>query len=80
MSPTANQLIETALTLPDDERAQLADRLWESLDGETQEEVAAAWSAEISRRLEMIHRGEGHWVSGEELNRRLEAKHGPLLD
>jgi putative addiction module component (TIGR02574 family) len=80
MSPTANQLFESALALSDDDRAELADRLWRSIDGDTQEEVADAWAMEIKRRLTMIERGEGHWVSEEELNRRLDAKYGPLLD
>lgn len=80
MSPTGNQLFETALTLSDDERAELADRLWRSVDGDTQEEIAEAWAAEVKRRIDMIERGEGHWVSEEEVNRRLDAKYGPLLD
>jgi putative addiction module component (TIGR02574 family) len=80
MSPTGNQLLESALTLSDDERAELADRLWESLDGDTQDEIAEAWAAEIQRRMAMSARGEGHWISEDEVNRRLDAKYGPLLD
>jgi len=79
MSP-ADQLFASAMTLSENERARLADRLWESLDGDTQEEITDAWSAEIKQRLEMIERGEGQWVSEDELNRRLDAKYGPLLD
>ena len=56
------------------ERADLADRLWRSIDGDTQEEVAASWAAEIKRRVEAADRGEGQWLTEEEVNRRLEAK------
>ena len=80
MSPTANKLFESALGLSEDERAELADRIWRSIDGDTQQEVAEAWAAEIKRRIEAADRGEGHWVSQEELDERLEAKYGPLQD
>jgi putative addiction module component (TIGR02574 family) len=80
MSPAANQLFKSALGLSEDDRAELADQLWRSIDEDTQEEVAEAWAVEIKRRLEMIDRGEGHWVSEEELNRRLDAKYGRLPD
>ena len=80
MSPTANKLFESALGLSGDERAELADRIWRSIDGDTQQEVAEAWAAEIKRRIEAADRGEGHWVSQEELDQRLEAKYGPLQD
>jgi putative addiction module component (TIGR02574 family) len=80
MSPTANKIFESALGLSEDERAELADRIWRSIDGDTQQEVAEAWGAEIKRRIEAADRGEGHWVSQEELDERLEAKYGPLQD
>jgi len=80
MSPVANQLFESALHLSDDERAELADRIWRRIDGDTQEEIAAAWAAEIKRRIEASDRGEGHWLTEEEVNQRLEAKYGPLQD
>jgi putative addiction module component (TIGR02574 family) len=75
MSPVANQLFESALHLPDDERAELADRIWRSIDGDTQEEVAEAWATEIKRRIESSDRGEVTFLSHEEVWHRLEAKY-----
>jgi putative addiction module component (TIGR02574 family) len=80
MSHAAEQLFESALGLSENERAELADRLWRSIDGDTQEEVAAAWAAEIKRRIEAADRGEGQWLTEEEVNKRLDAKYGPLQD
>jgi putative addiction module component (TIGR02574 family) len=80
MSPTSNQLYESALSLSNDERARLADRLWESLDGDTREEVAEAWAAEISRRIAAADRGEVKFLSHEEVWQRLEAKNGNSSD
>jgi putative addiction module component (TIGR02574 family) len=78
MSPTFNQLYTTALGLPQEDRAALADLLWESLDQEKQQTVAEAWAAEVQRRMEMSRRGQGAWLSEEEVNRRMDAKYGPL--
>ena len=80
MSQTAEQLFESALGLSNDERAELADRLWRSIDGDTREEVAASWAAEIKRRIEAADRGAGQWLTEEEVNSRLDAKYGPLQD
>jgi putative addiction module component (TIGR02574 family) len=79
MSPTAHQLYETALTLPDDEREELATRLLDSLNG-SPEDVAAAWDAEIKRRVEAAQRGEGTFLSHDEVWQRLDAKYGKLAD
>lgn len=61
-------IIEQALQLPYKERAQLAERLWESLhppaEDLTEEEYRQAWAAEIERRLAEADRGEfaeGDW-------------------
>ena len=50
-------LHEEALKLPLDQRADLAAALLKSLDGEPEEEVEAAWAAEIERRLHDIRGG-----------------------
>jgi putative addiction module component (TIGR02574 family) len=48
---SAKKIREEALRLPLTARARLAGDLLESLDGEDQGEVDAAWAAEIERRL-----------------------------
>ena len=81
MSQTAIQLCKAVLALPRNERATLAAILSDSLDEDDDPaEVAAAWKAEIKRRVEAADRGEGHWLTEEEVNQRLEAKYGPLQD
>jgi putative addiction module component (TIGR02574 family) len=58
MEPTAKQLLDTALHLPDAERAELAAKLIESLDTQVDDDLDAAWGAEIKHRLEELDGGE----------------------
>ena len=51
-------ILKTALDLPDTERAELALRLVESLDGEPAADVEAAWASEVTQRVEALRRGE----------------------
>lgn len=65
-------LRSTALALPPHERAALAAELLESLDNvENEQDVAAAWDAEIERRIVQIERGEVETISAEQVMRRL---------
>jgi putative addiction module component (TIGR02574 family) len=50
MSKRVRKILEDALTLALKERAQLAAELLASIDGEPDDEVEAAWAAEIERR------------------------------
>lgn len=49
--------MKAALSLPPDDRAQLADQLLASLGGENQEEIDAAWAEEAERRMKEIREG-----------------------
>ena len=51
MTTPAHRLYDSALQLPDSERAELAAWLIESLDPEVDDDVDAAWDAEIKRRI-----------------------------
>jgi len=57
MNTTAKQLYDSALHLPDSERAELAAWLIESLDPEVDREVDKAWDAEIKRRIDELDSG-----------------------
>jgi putative addiction module component (TIGR02574 family) len=46
-----------ALALTPRERAAIVVQLLESLDGDTQTDVSAAWDAEIKRRVDQIRNG-----------------------
>jgi putative addiction module component (TIGR02574 family) len=72
MSLTYNELVSAAMKLPPRERADLADRLWVSVDAP--EAVAAAWDAEITRRIAQVDAGKVELVPVEQVIAELRAK------
>jgi len=74
MSPTVEKLFREASDLPDTERAELAGMLLESLEGERDEGVEAAWAEEIERRVRQIDRGEVKTIPWEEVRTKLYAR------
>jgi len=54
----ATTLLDEVLSLPEKDRAEIASRLLESLDPETQRDVDEAWAAEIERRCAAVDAGE----------------------
>ena len=54
MVDQARELLATALTLSIEERAELAAELLASLDGEPDEDVEAAWAAELEKRIRRV--------------------------
>ncbi len=75
---SSNQQIvfEAALGLPEDQRAELAERLWQSLGDEPQEEIAAAWVAELQRRLKSVEDGTATLLDGQSVMAELREKYG----
>jgi putative addiction module component (TIGR02574 family) len=72
MRMTRTLLRSTALALPPQERAALAAELLESLDNVGDEQdVTAAWDAEIGRRILEIERGEVKTISADQVMQRL---------
>jgi putative addiction module component (TIGR02574 family) len=70
MSPEISDLLKRALALPVDERAALANTLFDSLeapDGTVQE----AWDQEVARRIADLKSGKAVTVPWEELHREL---------
>jgi putative addiction module component (TIGR02574 family) len=57
MTVSAEQLLENALRLSEQERAEMAARLIDSLDPQVEPDAASAWNAEIQRRLEELDTG-----------------------
>lgn len=72
MSLTADEIMAEAMKLSPEERADLADRLW--ISAMPREEVAAAWDAEIGRRVAEIEAGNAEWVPAEEVFAKLREK------
>ena len=76
MTSRAHDLLREALTLPLDERADVAAELLASLDDAAAEhpaDVEAAWAAEIERRARRVLAGETTGVLWEDVRQRAEA-------
>jgi putative addiction module component (TIGR02574 family) len=71
MSPDAQRLLQEARQLPADERDWLVESLL--IQEERKAEVAAAWDAEIKRRLDEIDTGKVKMISHEEFLADLDA-------
>jgi putative addiction module component (TIGR02574 family) len=57
MDTQAEQVLQTALSLSADDRAEIADSLIVSIDEERAAEIEAAWAEEIKRRIDEIDAG-----------------------
>jgi putative addiction module component (TIGR02574 family) len=70
MTQEAHELLQEALALPEDERAELAGSVIASLDSTVDQDVDAAWQQEIVRRLQEVQSGEVKTISWEEASRK----------
>lgn len=73
MTSHALKLLDEALQLPDEDRAELALRLLDSV-GEPSEGVEQAWIDEAKARLAAIQRGEAQTVPWSEARARTFAR------
>lgn len=71
MSRTFTELWKEASELSEKDRADLAGLLIESLEGEPDEDVEAAWAVEIERRVAEIDAGAVKSIPWEEVRQRL---------
>ena len=72
MTKPAEKVLSEALSLDTRERAEIAAQLIASLDGEPDEDVEAAWAAEVDRRIEEVEAGRAKLVPWEDVERRIE--------
>ena len=70
MTQDAQELLQKALALPENERAELAGTLISSLDATVDQDVDAAWQQEVVRRLHEVQSGEVKTVAWEEVQRK----------
>ena len=63
MSKNGAQVLEEALALPPDERAEVADRLLSSLDKQHQRKIDQLWAEEAEDRINAYERDEIRAVS-----------------
>ncbi|HEX7831038.1 MAG TPA: addiction module protein [Thermoanaerobaculia bacterium] len=74
MTRNVAELLREASELPEADRAELAGRLLQSLDGEPDEGVEAAWAEEIERRVRQLDAGEVKTIPWEEVRAKLYAR------
>lgn len=67
MTEEARELLQKALTLSENERAELAGTLISSLDTTVDQDVDAAWQQEVVRRLHEVQSGNVEPISWEEV-------------
>ena len=72
MSLITERIFEDVLALPNDERAELAVRLLQSLDSEKDPDAAEAWAIEIERRCAALDAGETTLSDWHDVRRRIE--------
>ena len=70
MKPDAQELLQKALGLPENERAELAGHLIASLDGKVDPDVDVAWQQEVVRRAREVRSGQVKTVAWEEVERK----------
>jgi putative addiction module component (TIGR02574 family) len=72
VAPNAEQLLQEALSLPEDARLRLAEALLASVERERADEDAdAAWAAEAKRRLGEARAGDVKPVPWEEAEKQI---------
>jgi putative addiction module component (TIGR02574 family) len=76
MSDVLAELKKKAAQLSDEERAELALSLIESLDGPADPDVEEAWRREIERRMQEVDRGQVKLIPGDEVFARLRRRLG----
>lgn len=75
MSTEASKILTEVLALPPDERAQLVEKILDSLGAEPDKERLERWAAEAESRLDAIDRGELDVLPGEEVLERLRQRY-----
>lgn len=74
MTRQASELLEKALSLSEEERAELAGSLIESLDPTLDEAAEAAWNQEIARRIDDLDSGKAKTISWGTVRARISSK------
>jgi putative addiction module component (TIGR02574 family) len=74
MTAEVSKLLEKALLLSGEEQEALADSLISSLGGKVDENVQAAWAAELEKRLAELDSGKTKTIPWSEVKKRNLAK------
>ena len=74
MTRQASELLQKALSLSDEERAELAGSLIDSLDPAVEEAAEVAWNQEIARRIGDLDSGKAKTISWGAVRARISSK------
>ena len=73
MSERTESVINQALSLSPVERAELIERLYESMRSEREREIEQAWAQESERRIDELQSGKESTLLYEQMKRELSA-------
>ncbi|HEX4158392.1 MAG TPA: addiction module protein [Rhizomicrobium sp.] len=71
-STSLKRVLDLALELPASKRAELAQDVLASLDGEADSDSARAWKSEIAERMERFESGHSKLVDAKDAIRRID--------
>ena len=74
MARLAEAVLKEALALPEEDRADIAGALLESIEPASEAEVEAAWRQEVAARVAALDAGEVETIPWEEVRARLYAR------
>jgi putative addiction module component (TIGR02574 family) len=74
MRRDAANLLQDALDLPEDERAEIAGALLESLEPAPEADIEAAWRQEVAARVAALEAGEVETIPWQEIRDRFLAR------
>lgn len=74
MDANLQKILSEALKLTDDQKAELASELHESIERPFRKEVEESWAREIERRLAAMESGEVKGIPWSEVRRRVFGK------
>lgn len=70
MTQETHELLQKALALPENDRAELAGNLIASLDATIDQDADAAWQQEVIRRLHDVQSGKVETISWEKVGQK----------
>jgi putative addiction module component (TIGR02574 family) len=74
MTQAAEEILQQALQLPEEDRERIADSLLRSLHGSEETTFEEEWGPEIQRRIAEIDEGKVQLLPGDEVMARLRAR------
>jgi putative addiction module component (TIGR02574 family) len=74
MTPRSSELLRQALTLTEEERAELTGSLLESLESSLDPDAESLWQAEVAHRISALDAGEAKTIPWQDVQAQVSAK------